>query len=643
MKHLRQFSTHKRLAPTLVLVSIVLLASWMGYANGGYFVREWALVVFILAALALITSVAGVSRGTGSRWSIIALGLVAAYTAWTFASLLWSPNRGDAWLGAGQTSLYLLAFWLALGLVSLGASRRWVLTASALGPALVAAFTMLTLVPRVEDLFENNRLLGTVGYYNGEAAFFLGPLWVAVYLAGSRRINPILRGLVLAGAVLSVDIAVLTQSRGAMVAMVISLLVFFLISGQRLRGLFALAPIAVVLLITFPGLNEVYLAFLNQESAAATIEQVLPTAWLAVAGAGLYGLLWGLMDRVWQPPSSATRVIGGIALAASIAVLIFGASTVTERVRDPISWGEQRWEAFKKDDTSGTEESRYLAASGSGRYTLWQVAWEDFASHPFLGVGTHNYEATYYQLRERSVGYVRQPHMLPLEVLSERGIVGGILFFGFLATCLGAGLWMRFRRLSSEGKAQVGAMVAAITYWFVHSSAEWFWQLPAVTVPAVVYLAMLVGPWQRVEAALLRWPLRVVGAGVALLAVVAVAPLYAADRYLAQSYATENPWESLESVESAQRFNPVDVHLQQREAELAIQIGAWPRVVRAYGEAIRLNPEHYAPHLLLARFYAEVGDTEEAISSYREAMALNPHDEEINREVEQFESKGKTR
>jgi hypothetical protein len=222
------------------------------------------------------------------------------------------------------------------------------------------------------------------------------------------------------------------------------------------------------------------------------------------------------------------------------------------------------------------------------------VAWQDFASHPLFRVGTHNYEATYYQLREKTVGYVRQPHILPLEVLSERGIVGGILFFGFLATCLGAGLWMRFRHLSSEGKAQVGAMVAAITYWFVHSSAEWFWQLPAVTLPAVVYLAMLVGPWRRVKAAPLRWPLRLVGIGAPLVAVVVVVPLYAADRcLLAQSYATENPWEALETVESAQRVNPVDPQLQQREAELAIQIGAWPRVMRAYAEAIRLNPEHY--------------------------------------------------
>lgn len=78
-----------------------------------------------------------------------------------------------------------------------------------------------------------------------------------------------------------------------------------------------------------------------------------------------------------------------------------------------------------------------------------------------MGVGTHNYEATYYQLREQLRSFVRQPHMLPLEVLAECGIVGGIVFFGFLGTCVIAGLTQRFQRLNSEGKAQVGAIIAA--------------------------------------------------------------------------------------------------------------------------------------------------------------------------------------
>ena len=128
--------------------------------------------------------------------------------------LLWSPNQGDAWFGATTTLFYLLVFWVVLAFVTLGASRRWALAASSIGPALVAALALPSLAPDIEEVFQNARLVGSVGYYNGEAAFLLLPFWVSVYLAGSRRVSPVARGVVLAGAVLGAKVAVLTQSRG---------------------------------------------------------------------------------------------------------------------------------------------------------------------------------------------------------------------------------------------------------------------------------------------------------------------------------------------------------------------------------------------------------------------------------------------
>jgi hypothetical protein len=224
------------------------------------------------------------------------------------------------------------------------------------------------------------------------------------------------------------------------------------------------------------------------------------------------------------------------------------------------------------------------------------------------------------------------------QALAERGIVGGVLFFGFLGTCLAGGLWKRFKALSAEGKGQVGAMIAAVIYWLVHSSADWFWQIPAISLPVMVYLAMLVAPWSNREFAPSRWPLRLVGAGVAALAVAAVAPLYIADRYLTQSYATANPWMALMAVEQAQRFNPVDPYLPRRKAELALQIGDWPRAEEAYRRSIQLNPEHYASYSLLAFFYEEEGEPEKALSLYRKALVLNPLDKELNRRVARLEA-----
>jgi tetratricopeptide (TPR) repeat protein len=632
-----------RLFATLPLVFVVLLAAWMGGASeGGYFEVDWAPSAFALAALFLVASVTGWLWGARSPWSTLAITAFAAYTAWTFAALLWSPNQGDAWRGAGQTLLYLLAFWVAVGLIASGASRRWVLLASALGPTTVALFTLLSLTSRLQYLFENNRLFGTVQYHNGTAAFLLIPFWAAVYLAGSPRVNPILRGVVLAGAVLCVAVAVLAQSRGAMVAMAVSLPVFFVLSGQRLRGFLALVPLVAALLVTFPNLNGVYLAFLNEDDPAAALDRAISIVWLCAAGAGFYGLSWGLLDRWWRPPLVVARIAGGVVLAACVAVLVFGAFAFTDRVGDPVTWSEKKWEEFKTGGAGGMERSRYLSASGWGRYDLWKVAWEDFEAHPILGVGPYNYEATYYQLRPDR-GHVRQPHSLPLEVLAERGGVGGVLFFGFLATCLTAATWQRFRRLNDEGKGLVGAAVAAVTYWFVHSSAEWFWQLPAVTLPAMVYLAVLVAPWKRetsATASVTRWPLRAAGAGLALAMIAAITPLYVADLYLQESEASEeNPWVALLAVERAQKVNPVNPWLAQREAELAWQIGDWPRVEHSYRNAIRLNPEHYAPYYLLAVFSERRGKLEQALSLYRRASYLNPLDQDIKERLKRAETR----
>ena len=102
--------------------------------------------------------------------------------------------------------------------------------------------------------------MGSVSYYNGEAAFLLIPFRVGIYLAGSCLVNPALRGLVLAGVLCSMEVVVLMQSRGAMVATAVSLPVFlvFLSSGQRLRSLLALAPVVAALFIGSPRLNNGY-------------------------------------------------------------------------------------------------------------------------------------------------------------------------------------------------------------------------------------------------------------------------------------------------------------------------------------------------------------------------------------------------
>lgn len=631
-----------RAIPTVALALVVLLATWMGgAAAGGYYAGGWTPIALFIAALLCIVSVLGrAERPGGMHAGILALALLAAYAGWTLLSILWSPNAGEAWTGSGRTLLYLLGFLISLMLVGLSASRRWVLLASVLGPAAVAAFTLLVPGSEIGELFEDNRLVGSVGYFNAEAAFLMLPFWVAMYLGGSRRLNPVLRGLVLGGAVLSTSVAILPQSRGAVAAMAVSTIVFFLFSGRRLRGLISLVPVAGAIFLAFPELNGVYQTAAGGGSIEAAIGDASPAVWLGTAVAVLYGLAWGLIDRWWRPSRWLVNLAGAAAAACLVGAVFAGAVLFNAQVGSPAGFAQEKWGEFKGNVPAEQEQSRYLSASNNNRIPQWEVAWQDAKAHPVLGVGTRNWEATYYQLREENAGTVRQPHSLPLEILAERGFVGGILFFGFLAVCAGRGLWCRFRKLRADGKAQVGALLAAVTYWFVHSSVEWFWQIPAVTLVAFVYLALLAGPWrgESREAAAGAKALRLGSIGVAVLAFLVVAPLFASNVYLQKSHSAQDSESALAAIERAQTFNPLDSRLARREAEIAMEAGDWDRVEASYREAMRLDPEHYGPRLLMASYHEKRGNFEEALLWYERARELNLLDTQLEQKVQQLES-----
>jgi hypothetical protein len=49
------------------------------------------------------------------------------------------------------------------------------------------------------------------------------------------------------------------------------------------------------------------------------------------------------------------------------------------------------------------------------------------------------------------------------------------------------------RRAGRTNNALLAAMMTAVLSWFIHSSADWLWQLAAVTVPAMMLLGGLAG------------------------------------------------------------------------------------------------------------------------------------------------------
>jgi putative inorganic carbon (HCO3(-)) transporter len=101
-----------------------------------------------------------------------------------------------------------------------------------------------------------------------------------------------------------------------------------------------------------------------------------------------------------------------------------------------------------------------IGSGGSGRADLWTVGWRMTADHPGLGVGVANFK-----LRAREytrepgelthVNYIsevaRQVHNLYLQLTTETGLPGLLLFLAFVGACLRC-TWRAAQRFRSSGQ-----------------------------------------------------------------------------------------------------------------------------------------------------------------------------------------------
>ena len=139
---------------------------------------------------------------------------------------------------------------------------------------------------------------------------------------------------------------------------------------------------------------------------------------------------------------------------------------------------------------AGASAGRLTTAS-SNRYEYWRVGLDAFAREPITGIGAGGFRVEW--LRERRLREaVRDTHSLPVEMAAELGLPG---LLGFAALVAGVALAAR-RALRLHRAAAAGACAALVT-WFLHACIDWDWQVPAVTLPALVLAGLLVALSER--------------------------------------------------------------------------------------------------------------------------------------------------
>jgi O-antigen ligase len=543
-------------------------------------------------------------------------------------SIAWADVKGDAWDGANRTLLYLCTFVLfAWTPISSRAAAVLIGSFAAL-TATIASVDFLRAVEAAspEHFFISGRLSTPISYPNATAALLLAPFLPAVFLASRRVVPVIFRAALLAASGLLLELAIMCQSRASLVALPAVTAAFLAVSPGRLRSLLALSLVAVPATLGAHTLLEVYPAVFNGDDVhGALIAARGVLAWTALAlfaaGAAL-----ATLDRAFVLPHRVTTAIGwSVAAVAAVAVASAGTYLVS-RYGNPATRASTAWREFETERTAAS--TNHLASGLSGpRHDIWRVALDEFKQSPITGVGTENFAVDYLRLRRTNLEPMH-PHSLELRVLAQTGLVGLALFGGFVV--LAAIAAARSLRVRSSFAGLAAACLAAFTYWLVHGSVDWFWEIPALGAPAFAWLgiATQLAParspttWRPPRSYTMLFVVTTVVAASSL-----VLPWFAAneiDRAAAQWPA--DPAAAFARLERARQFNPLTDRADLIAGAIASRIHDARRERTAFERVLDRNPYNWYARLELAILDAHEGRRAAALAELRGARRLDPRE-----------------
>ncbi len=440
----------------------------LAFFSGGYFdeARAWAGVGVWLAVVVAAVAGARVPRGR-SAW--LALGGLALLAAWTLLSLTWAPIAGRAY-HAGQLAILYLGALLAAAMLLRGRPLFWVEPVLSAGTLMVIGYGLSErMLPGVlhfaRSLSAQGRLDQPLTYWNAMGELAALGLVLCARLAGDRVRPPALRAAVVAAsAPLGLGLYV-SFSRGAVFAAVAGLVALLALAPRReqLQAIVTVVATGVLAALCgagFGGVTTLSGNLATRERQGAICLLLLAIA-AALAAAAQYSLATRGREGVLHLPARTPWVAAGAILIGLALAIVLGAreSSVSSQ---SLSNGASR-----------------LVSLQSNRYDYWSVAIRAFASSPLHGVGAGGWSVDW--LRWRHVNEAAQDaHSLPLQTLAELGLVG-LLFL----LALGAGLARAAVRALARAPAAAGPVAALIVY-VVHSPLDWDWQMPALTLAAIV-------------------------------------------------------------------------------------------------------------------------------------------------------------
>jgi hypothetical protein len=624
--------------PALVAVGLMLV--W-AIQDGGFDASTWYWGALVL--LATFTAVfVGVLRGVLnlSRASAVAVGLFAAYVAWSYLSMTWAQYPGIALDGSNRALLYLLIFTLLTALPWTKESVLGALLLFAVGVGIVGFVLMVRLATgsNISALFFSGRLVAPTGYINSTAALFTMDVLVSIVLASRRRLAGPLRGLLIAVAAVSLQLATVVQSRGWLFTLPLIALVTIVVVPDRLRVTAAAVIPIVAALIPVRRLLRVYQNGPSDPLRELAIHAGRPALAICV-GAFVLGTLVAWADALYRGPGlrrAQRRAIGTVVALIGVAGLLAGGLAVSNG--HPFQFISRQWHGFAHAEA--VYGSSHFTDVGSGRYDYWRVALHAFERHPIGGLGQDNFGDYYLTLR-RTGEEPSWTHSLELRLLAHTGIVGFLLFGGFLVAAIKAATRTR-RRGDPDIRLLSAALLLPLAVWLIHGSLDWFWEVPALSGPALGFLGAAggLGTALGLGGARTADPAAPAGAGgavsppspprrrgripaplgiatglvvLACLTVVLAFPYLSAHEVQVASRANAtNPSTALNDLRVAAELNPLSSDPGRLAGAIALRTGRWTLALHQFRKSISAEPGGWFSWLGAGLAESALGEPEQA-------------------------------
>ncbi len=606
---------------------------------------------------------------------LLAFALLAGLTA---LSVSWSLAPSDSWVEAGRTLAYLSLFAAGIALVRL-MPQHWaaVLAGVAGGCLIVCGWALLTKVFPASLASEETyaRLREPFAYWNSvglmAAVGVLPLLWLAARRSGHAAFN----ALAWPAIGLMLVCLMLSYSRGALVALLAGLALWFVIVPLRLRGAVALAG-------TVLGAAPVIAWAFSQDGLttdrapiAARVDAghefgalvLLMAAVLLVAGLAVQ------FAAAQRPPTPRERRIAGRAALGVLALIpviaLIALATAPGGVDGQVS---KAWNQLTDPNakTPANTPDR-LTATSSVRARYWREALDVHATQPWIGAGAGAYATVRTRFRTDTLE-VRHAHGYVVQTLADLGWAGLAVSLlaaaaWLLAALRATGVRRRDRGLPYDAE-RIGMLTLAVVVvvFAAHSLVDWTW-----FVPANAGVAMLCAGWvagrgplrARLEApggpprpAPPAWwphasrlakigerlpPLRALAVAVVL--AIALAAAWSAYQPVRAVHAGDEAFDRLDQGQPeaaaniariATERNPLAVDPLFELAAIEHARGRTPEAQRALERAVELQPASAEAWRRLGRFRLDVlNDPDGALRAFQAAYYLDPRSPESTSDV----------